>query len=194
MKNIITGFVLGALTVYLALNANLQNTSLTAEDKIAAYYANSTATLVSPHNLRERMTHGKEDYVLIDVRAEEDYLREHVVTAINIDTGRDLEVVREEFETVIAENPNKEIIIYCYSAACMNGRKAGSFLAENGIYVKELTIGWNEWRYGWEMWNYDTEWADVNVEDYVITGEEAGEVPDSAKTLDPCGVEGELSC
>ena len=96
MKNIIIGSVLGALTVYLTLNANGQSTTVTAEDKIAAYCSNSAATLVSPHNLRERMTHGKEDYVLIDVRAEEDYEREHVVTAINIDTGRDLEVVLED--------------------------------------------------------------------------------------------------
>ena len=194
MKNIVIGFVLGALTVYLALNANVPDTVPTEEDKIAAYYANSTATLVSPHNLRERMTHGKEDYVLVDVRAEEDYLREHVVTAVNIDTGRDLDVVLEEFQTLIAENPDKEIIIYCYSAACMNGRKAGNFLAENNVFVKELTIGWNEWRYGWEMWNYDTEWAEIAVEDYVVAGENPGIVPEGAKTLEPCSVEGELSC
>lgn len=194
MKNIIVGFVLGAITIYFGLHTNLQNSLLTSEDKIASYYAASAATLVSPHNIRERMTHGKEDYVLVDVRAESDYLREHIVTAINIDTGRELDVVLQEFQTLISENPNKEIIIYCYSAACMNGRKAGNFLAENGVYVKEMTIGWNEWRYDWQMWNYDTEWEEVKVEDYVATGAEPGEVPDSAKTLKPCGVEGELSC
>jgi rhodanese-related sulfurtransferase len=194
MKNIVIGFVLGALTVYLALNANVQNTVSTPEDKIAAYYANSAATLVSPHSLRERMTHGKADYVLVDVRAQEDYLREHIVTAVNIDTGRDLDEVLEEFQTLVAENLDKEIIIYCYSAACMNGRKAGNFLAENGVFVKELTIGWNEWRYGWEMWNYDTEWEQVKVEDYVAVGAEPGIVPDSAKTLQPCAVAGELAC
>lgn len=194
MKQFISGILLGAIVVYLAQMSVTSNKEMTESEKIAAYYANSAATLVSPHNIRERMSHHKEDYVLVDVRAEEDYLREHVVTAINIDTGRDLDVVLREFKTVIAENPDKEIIIYCYSAACMNGRKAGDFLAQNGVFVKEMTIGWNEWRYGWEMWNYETEWATYKVEDFTATGSEPGEVPASAKSIKPCGVEGELSC
>ncbi|MFT5832175.1 MAG: rhodanese-related sulfurtransferase [Candidatus Paceibacteria bacterium] len=193
MKNIIIGFVLGVAAVYFGLISGGQSTS-TEQDKIAAYYSNSAATLVSPHNIRERMSHGKDTYVLVDVRAEEDYLREHIVTAINIDTGRELDVVLLEFKQLIEENPNKEIIIYCYSAACMNGRKAGNFLADNGVYVKEMTIGWNEWRYGWEMWNYDTEWADVQVEDFVVSGSEPGTVPESAISIQPCSIEGELSC
>ena len=72
------------------------------------------------------------------------------------------------------------------------GRKAE--LSGQWCLCKGATIGWNEWRYGWEMWNYDTEWAEVKVEDYVVSGDEPGEVPESAKTLQPCGVEGELSC
>lgn len=180
--------------VYLAQMGNDSTAEISENDKITAYYANSAATLVSPHNLRERMSHDKSNYVLVDVRAEEDYLREHIVTAVNIDTGRDLDLVLEEFQTLIAENPDKEIIIYCYSAACMNGRKAGNFLAENGVFVKEMTIGWNEWRYGWEMWNYETEWATYKVSDFVNAGTEPGEVPASAKSIKPCGVEGELSC
>lgn len=167
----------------------------TEADKIAAYYANSVATLVSPHSVREKMKHGTDGgIVLVDVRAEEDYVREHIVTAVNIDTGRDLDVVLAEFRQLQVANPDKEIIMYCYSAACMNGRKAGNFLAENGVFVKEMTIGWNEWRYDWEMWNYDTEWAEVKVEDFVTSGAEPGEVPDSAKTIEPCSIEGELSC
>ena len=185
---------MGAITIYIGLNTGGNQNDPSPQEKITAYYANSAATLVSPHNIRERMTNGKSDYVLVDVRAQEDYEREHIVTAINIDTGRDLDTVLNEFEALVAENPNKEIIIYCYSAACMNGRKAGNFLAENGVFVKEMTVGWNEWRYGWEMWNYDTEWEEVKVEDYVVAGSEPGEVSNEVKRLEPCGVEGELSC
>ena len=47
-------------------------------------------------------------------------------------------------------------------------------LADNGIYVKELGIGWNEWRYDWNMWNYPHEWETTNVEDYVVSGTEPG--------------------
>lgn len=194
MKQLITGVILGAVLTLAGVQIATNETKITEEAKIAAYYANSAATLVSPHNIRERMSHSKEDFILVDTRAEEDYLREHIVTAISIDTGRDLDIVLADFEKLIAENPDKEIIIYCYSAACMNGRKAGNFLAENGVYVKEMTIGWNEWRYGWEMWNYDTEWDTYKVENFVTSGEEPGEVPNAAKSIKPCGVEGELSC
>lgn len=198
MKQILLGLVAGAGFMYLALGVNPAATELTQEDKIAAYYANSAATLVSPHNLRERMSHSKDNYVLVDVRAAADYEREHIVTAINIDTSetidRTLDDILQDFEDVVAENPNQEIIIYCYSAACMNGRKAGNFLAKNGVYVKEMTVGWNEWRYDWEMWNYDTEWEEVQVEDFVATGTEPGTVPDHARSIVPCSIEGELSC
>ena len=60
--------------------------------------------------------------------------------------------------------------------------------------VKEMTVGWNEWRYGWEMWNYDTEWDTYKVEDFVVSGTEPGEVPLSGKSVGGCGIEGELSC
>jgi rhodanese-related sulfurtransferase len=197
MKNIIIGFVLGVAAVYFGLISGGQSAS-TDEDKIAAYYANTAATLVSPHNIRERMSGGKENYVLIDTRASEDYERGHIVTAINIDTGtggeKTTDDVLQEFKAVIAENPDKEIVIYCYSASCMNGRKVGNFLASNGVFVKEMTVGWNEWRYNWRSWNYDTEWDTYNVDDFWVAGTEPGVVPQSGRSIQPCSIEGELSC
>lgn len=196
MKHLLLGLVVGAAFMFVA--QMLYTGTPTEEEKNAAYFAHSAATLVSPHNLRERMSHGKDNYVLIDIRAAEDYAREHIVTAINIDTSetaeRTLDDILADFKMVVAENPNKEIIIYCYSAACMNGRKAGDFLAKHGVYVKEMTVGWNEWRYGWEMWNYDTEWDAYRVEDYVISGTEPGIVPEAARSIAPCNIEGTLSC
>ena len=187
---------MGAATVFLTLQgAQPTEEAITDEQLQAAYYAQESATLVSPHNIRERMTHGIDDFVLVDVRAQSDYEREHIVGAINIDTGRELDVVLEEFQNLVAENEGKEIIIYCYSSACMNGRKAGNFLANNGVFVKEMTVGWNEWRYGWEMWNYDTEWEDHLVDDYVVSGTEPGELdPNILRPAAGCGVDGELSC
>jgi len=137
------------------------------------------------------MSNGEDGFILVDIRTKEDYEREHIVGAINIDTSQDLDVILAAFEAL---PDNQEIIIYCYSASCMNGRKAGNFLAENGVYVKELTIGWNEWRYGWQMWNYDTEWETYKVEDYVVSGSEPGELPSSVGLPMPCPVGGSLSC
>ena len=195
LRHFIAGTIIGALAALLGVQyLESQKADESVNEDIAAYYAHAAATLVSPHNIRERMSHGKNDYVLVDIRAEEDYLREHIITAINIDTGRDLDVILADFQALVAENPDKEIIIYCYSAACMNGRKAGNFLAENGVFVKEMTVGWNEWRYGWEMWNYDTEWDTYKVEDYVVSGAEPGELSSDAIPVAPCNIEGELSC
>ena len=195
-KSLGLGIVIGVLGTIIGLHVcNLWESETDRQHKlIAQYYAAESATLVSPHNIRERMSHGKDNFVLVDVRTQEDYEREHIVGAINIDTGRSLDVVLSDFEELVAANPNKEIIIYCYSAACMNGRKAGNFLAENGVYVKEMTVGWNEWRYGWEMWNYDTEWDTYKVEDYVVSGSEPGALDPNLESIAPCPIDGELSC
>jgi rhodanese-related sulfurtransferase len=175
---IIFGILIGAALTYFYVGNSATSTEISNDQKIAAYYANSVATLVSPHSIRERISYGRNDeFVLVDVRAAEDYEREHIITAVNIDTGRELDVVLADFKALQAANPDKDIIIYCYSASCMNGRKAGNFLAENGVFVKEMTIGWNEWRYDWEAWNYDTEWGRYDPADYVVSGPEPGALP-----------------
>jgi len=58
----------------------------------------------------------------------------------------------------------------------MTGRKIGKLLAENGIYVKSLNIGWNEWRYFWDLWNHDSE-TPTDGKDYIVSGG----IPDSLK-------------
>lgn len=190
----VLGLLVGAVAVTLAgdFTGNKEVDEATIEDAFRAqYYASEVATMVSPHNVRERISHGDTGFILVDVRAKEDYEREHAVGAINIDTSQDLDVVLAEFKAL---PDNKEIIMYCYSSACMNGRKAGNFLADNGVYVKEMTIGWNEWRYGWQMWNYDTEWDTYKVEDYVVSGSQPGELPESVGIPAPCPIGGSLSC
>ncbi len=62
---------------------------------------------------------------------------------------------------------DREIIVYCYSRACMTGRKVGKMLAEEGIYVRHLGIGWNEWRYDWKSWNHPHEWDTTDPMDYI---------------------------
>jgi len=188
----IVGAILGALLVMVAGNFIGSKDDATIKNELRAqYFASEVATMVSPHNIRERMSHGDDSFILVDVRAEEDYVREHVAGSINIDTSRDLDVILEDFKAL---PDNKQVIIYCYSAACMNGRKAGNFLAGNGVYVQEMTIGWNEWRYGWKIWNYDTEWDEYKVEDYVVEGSEPGEINAENGIPKPCPIGGSLSC
>jgi len=196
---VVISLVMGAAGGYIA--NTLQSND--KEAQITEYYANSVATLQSPHGLRKMLANGtaKDKYVIVDVRSEEEYLDGHMVTALSIPayTNKDNtektseERVIEDFRKLQAENPDKTILVYCYSASCMTGRNVGNLLAQNGVYVKDMTIGWNEWRYFPEVWNYPHEWEDLNIMDYVVEGAEPGEVP---KGLAPkgCTLDGSLGC
>ena len=170
----------------------------TNEELIKNFYLTENAVHVSPHSLRTKMMKGQTgDYVLVDLRSQEEYEREHIITAVNIPAYKDPNTsAYDEKDRIIgafrALPKDKDVIVYCYSTPCMTGRKIGKMLAENGIYVKHLGIGWNEWRYFWNLWNHDGE-APTNVLDYVVGGKEPG-VPKGIKELpSPCG-EGDLSC
>lgn len=170
----------------------------TSEELIKDFYLTENAVHVSPHSLRTKMSKGQTgDYVLVDLRSQEEYEREHIVTAVNISAYKDPNTsAYDEKDRIIgafrALPENKEIIVYCYSTPCMTGRKIGKMLAENDIYVKHLGIGWNEWRYFWTLWNHDAE-APTNVLDYIVSGKEPGVPKISNELPSPCG-EGDLSC
>jgi rhodanese-related sulfurtransferase len=84
----------------------------------------------------------KNDFVLVDLRSEQEYKKEHIIGALNIPAYKtpDKSAYDEEdrivdaFKKIIAENPNKEIIVHCYSSACMTGRKIGKILSHHDIY------------------------------------------------------------
>lgn len=170
------------------------------EELIKEFYAVENAAHVSPHSLRRKMDKGDQNYVLVDLRSPQEYEREHIIGAVNIPAYIDpntsayeeKERIVRQFRELIEQNPNKEIITYCYSMPCMTGRKVGQMLAENGIYVKTLIIGWNEWRHFWTLWNHEHEWKTTKPEDYIWKGKEPG-VPVQREAPSPCG-EGEFAC
>lgn len=149
------------------------------ESLIKEFYAVENAVHVSPHSLRKKMSAGKEDYILVDLRSQEEYEKEHIAGAINIPAYKDkdnsdygaVERIVGAFQNI---SKDKEIITYCYSIPCMTGRKIGNMLAEHNIYVKTLGIGWNEWRYFWNLWNHEHEWNQTIASDYVVSGPEPG--------------------
>ena len=116
------------------------------------------------------------------MRSQEEYEREHIIGAVNIpaysdpntSAYNDVDRIVGSFRTLISENPDKDIIVYCYSTPCMTGRKIGKMLVEHDIYVKHLGIGWNEWRYYWNLWNHEHEWDVKKVESYIWKGAEPG--------------------
>ena len=136
----------------------------TQDDLKKTYYDTQTATLVSPHSLRELIEYGQSPYLLVDLRERNDYLRSHIVGAINVVPSENLV---EDFKKLQVENPYKTILTYCYTEVCMRGREVGRDLAAGGVFVRELGIGYNEWEHFWTKWNYENEWEHINIQDYM---------------------------
>lgn len=193
--------LVGAITGSAAVLAWQRIGAPTANELIKSFYLVENAVHVSPHTVRKKIDKGDTNFVLVDLRSPQEYEKEHIVGAMNIPAYKDpdisisLETDKEAAERIVArfqELPKgKDVIVYCYSMPCMTGRKVGKLLADNGIYVKHLGIGWNEWRYFWNLWNHDGETA-VPPADYVVSGKDPG-TPKQRELPSPCG-EGELSC
>lgn len=194
---IVFGALSGALTSFTVLNLNIS----TSEDRILDFYLTENEVHVSPHHIRKAMTNGDETFILVDLRSQEEYENEHIIGALSIPAYKtpdesaygDVERITNSFKELERANPEKEIIVYCYSIPCMTGRKIGKMLAENGIYVKHLGVGWNEWRYFWTLWNHPHEWNNTFVEDYVIGGKEPGKIKEGIISKG-CSIEGEFGC
>lgn len=193
----VIGVFVGSSVTFLIL----QSQKSTQQELIKDFYLTENAVHVSPHTIRKKMDKGETDYTLVDLRSAQEYEKEHIISAINIPTYKDpntsisLEGERQEKERILAQfkeiAKEKDIIVYCYSTPCMTGRKIGKLLAENGMYVKLLNIGWNEWRYFWNLWNHDSEEL-TDFKNYVTSGKEPGK-PKIKDSFSPCKV-GELGC
>lgn len=197
LMGILSGLIAGFIGAYLFTLMPVSQNQI-----IADHYASETAVLVSPHSLRKHMAEGDQSTILVDLRSQEEYEREHIIGAVSIpaykdpDTSAygDVERIVNSFSELITANPGKEIIAYCYSMPCMTSRKIGKMLADHDIYIKELGIGWNEWRYHWNLWNHEHEWDKTDVQDYVHSGAEPGVFKLEHDITKPCPIDNEFGC
>ncbi len=194
--------VLLSLTTSLIVLATYHYIQSSESSLRSQYYRSEVATLESPHGIRKAIHKGNNSFILVDVRSAKEYGQEHIVGALSVpvyknpDTAAYNEEDRivSEFKKIQEKYPDRKVIIYCYSSSCMSGRKVGKMLAENDIFVKELGVGWNEWRYDWNMWNYPHEWETTVVEDYVVSGTTPG-VYQGVKALpEGCSANRDLGC
>jgi rhodanese-related sulfurtransferase len=194
----IIGALVGSFTTSTLLTKQAPVTQKPNQDEmIKDYYLTETAVHVSPHGLRRKMDKGDKSFILVDLRSAQEYEKEHIIGAVNIPAYKDPDTsAYEEVDRIVSEfkqlPENKDVIVYCYSIPCMTGRKVGKMLAENGIYVKQLGVGWNEWRHFWQLWNHEHEWELTNPEDYITSGPEPG-TPEVRELPSPCGI-GDLGC
>lgn len=144
----------------------------TKNELIQLFYDTELAVHTSPHSIRKEIQAGNLSVTLVDLRSAQEYKKEHIKGAINIPAYRDPDSPSyydvERIVTFFQSLPStKDIVVYCYSTPCMTGRKIGKILADHGIYVKHLGIGWNEWRYHWTLWNHEHEWNITTPDDYI---------------------------
>lgn len=78
------------------------------EELVEEWYLQRSLTQLDAHALHVRMERGEKDFVIVDVRAAEDYAKGHIPGAINMTIG---EFNRRAHELSDA----REIIVYCYS-------------------------------------------------------------------------------
>ncbi|MBL7056303.1 rhodanese-like domain-containing protein [Candidatus Woesearchaeota archaeon] len=197
LVTILVAVISSAATAYFVVNS-IPEKEKTQEELIQEFYDVETAVHVSPHGLRKHIDEGQ--YIIVDLRSQEEYETAHVVGALSVpayatpdksDYGA-VDRIVGSFKEIQAENPGTPIVVYCYSGPCMTGRKIGKMLADHEIYVEHLGIGWSEWRYYWNMWNHDGE-TGVNPEDYIASGPEPG-VFEGDYTGGACPIEGDFGC
>ncbi|MBI1969896.1 rhodanese-like domain-containing protein [Candidatus Woesearchaeota archaeon] len=194
LLSVIFGALAGGIVAFIVVKLDTP----TREERITDFYATENAVYVSPHSIRKAIQKGETNFILVDLRSHQEYEQEHIVGAINIPAYKDPDTsAYGEVERIVQAfsslPKDKEIIVYCYSVPCMTGRKIGKLLAEQGIYVKHLGIGWNEWRYFWNLWNHEHEWNATRAEQYLARGKEPGTWK-GEDFYNGCSIEGELGC
>ena len=196
-KTIILAFIFGIIGALLV--SSIQNfIPKNNNDLIKEFYLVENAVHVSPHSIRKAMDKGDQKFILVDLRSQEEYEKEHIVGAVSIPAYKDKDTSDYgSVERIVGDflklPKDKNIIVYCYSMPCMTGRKIGLMLVDHGIYVKHLGIGWNEWKYDWTGWNHEHEWNITKAEDYIATGKDPG-VPVLRVNSTVCSIDNQFGC
>ena len=98
------------------------------------------------HAIWEWLEEKRSGFLLVDVRQRERYVEGHVPTAISMP----LNEIDDRYKEI---EDHHQIILYCASAYCRLGVKAALRFAEKGVYVREMSTGWQEW----VEWGYPVE-------------------------------------
>ncbi len=157
--------------------------------RIKNFYEDEMSAIVSPTTLKKMIDNKDVSYILVDLRSAAEYNTEHFVTAINIPA---VSMNTEQLVSAFKALPkDKEIIVHCYSAYCTLGRQVGQTLAEHGIYVHELDVGWSELKYHWDLWNPGAKVTDGA--NYIIKGTTNPSPTPGVINVSPC-VQGQFGC
>lgn len=181
--NFVTPFVFGLIGVLVGVYIT-KYLPTSENDRRKEFYESEMSVAVSPATLKKWVDTKDQNYILVDLRSAGEFEKEHFVTAVNIPAGSMDEVqLVDAFKKL---DLKKSVVVHCYSAYCTLGREVGRELSRNGIYVKELNIGWSELRYHWDIWNPGAK--NTDGEKYIVKGD-----PKKPAVITPC-TEGKFGC
>lgn len=114
------------------------NATLTQPDpaKAREYFSNKMEFTTGPVELKRAMD--RDEVVVIDVRAAEDYATGHIPGAIN--------VPRENWERPTGLHRDKTNVVYCYSQVCHLAATAALDWTAQGYPIMELEGGFEGWK------------------------------------------------
>jgi rhodanese-related sulfurtransferase len=125
-----------ALRLWLALR-DASAARLAEVERASRDYLGEDVDTIDREDLIARLQRG--DFVLVDVRPQEEYEAGHIEGARSIPL--------DELEQRLAELPaDTEIVAYCRGPFCVFAHEAVRQLRAGGRSARRLTDGWPEWR------------------------------------------------
>lgn len=106
-----------------------------------------------PLLLAGKLRRGDHDFILIDIRSKEDFLKGHIITAVNLPVygtpllDKNGNLNEEEVKKLMAQylEAKKLVIIYGQNSYSSIPADIATLLVDRFPNIKPLAIGWEEW-------------------------------------------------
>jgi len=110
-----------------------------ADEDAVCFYENKLRYETDPADVYADIQHEVADFVILDVRSEDDYNAKHIEGAISLHHARITEKRMSEF-------PDDTLfVVYCWGPGCNGSTKGALKLAQLGYKVKQLIGGLEYW-------------------------------------------------
>lgn len=109
-------------------------------EEIHKYYYQKLHFETDCYDVYQDIQSKSNDFILVDVRSEEDYNAYHAQGAINIPNRQ----ITKEFMSQYS--PTTKFVVYCWGPGCNGAAKAAFKLSELGYHVKEMLGGIEYWK------------------------------------------------
>src|SRR6266700_2781511 len=115
-------------------------TELRIPDPVRAkeYFQDKLSYTTGPVELDRLIKENGSKLVVVDVRAAEDFAKEHIPGAINLP--------QEQWDSLDGLQKDKVNILYCYTQTCHLAAHAAVRFAERGYPVMEMDGGFEAWK------------------------------------------------